>query len=469
MKGSLVLRATLPFVALATVLLLLPDGLEAPARWALAITAGALAAWILEPVPLAATSIPIIFLLAATGAATPDGAVSGFGSSATLLLVTGFMMAAALEKTPLARRLTYRLLLLVPLSSSGVLVGLLIVLAGLAFFVPSTVVRAVALLPVVVAIAETFVRQGSSNGAKRLLLGLAFGATLGGIAVLPAAVVNVLAVDLVADAGGGRITYFDWLALTWPIEVLAFLALWAGLVLFFPTRGEERLSREAVGDRLENLGPATGAEKRLAGILTLVALLWAAEPLTGWHPSVPAFLAVALMTASPVRVVSWDEVLGISWGSIFLFGASLSLAFALRDTGAASWVGEGLLGSGAVGLARTGAVVGVLVVAGIMLLYQLAFAGSTPAAATLLPVLLAGSASLGLPAGTVGVTVALAGLATFVLPSQAMSNLVTYETGLYTSRDLLRVGLLLTAVFLVVLGVAASLWWRPLGFLGEGA
>lgn len=66
---------------------------------------------------------------------------------------------------------------------------------------------------------------GSPNGAKRLLFRLAFGATLGGTVILSVAVVSVLAVDLVAGAGGDRITYFDWLFLTWPVEVLAFLAL----------------------------------------------------------------------------------------------------------------------------------------------------------------------------------------------------------------------------------------------------
>lgn len=455
----------LPLIAGLAVLLLLPGEVETPARWSLAITAGALTAWITEAIPLTATSIPIIFVLAASGAVSPDAAVSGFGSSATLLLVAGFMMAAALQSTPLARRLTYHFLLRSPLSSSGVLAGLLAALVVLAVFVPSTVVRAVALLPVVVALAQAFIRYGSPNGAKRLLLGLAFGATLGGIAFLPAAVVNVLAVDLVAGAGGERITYFEWFALAWPVEVLAFLALWSGLVLLFPTPHEQTLDRAAVADRLAELGSVTGAERRLAGILVFTAALWSAESLTGWHPSVPAFLAVALMTVSPVRVVSWEEVLEIQWGSVFLFGASLSLAFALRDTGGAQWLGERLLGAGAMSLAHLGAVAGILVVAALMLVYQLAFAGSTPAAATLLPVLLAGSGALGLPVAAVGVTVALAGLATFVLPSQAMSNLVTYETGLYSASDLRRVGLLLTLVFLAILGAVAALWWGPLGFL----
>lgn len=462
-------RGLVPIIVLVLVFLLLAGRLEDPARWALAITAGTLTSWVLEPVPLAATSVPIIFMLAATGAASPDKAVSGFGSSATLLLTTGFMMAAAIEKTPLARRLTYRFLLRVPPSSSGVLAGLLGALVVLAVFVPSTVVRAVALLPVVVAVAQAFVRYGSPNGAKRLLLGLSFGATLGGIAILPAAVVNVLAVDLVAGAGGERITYFDWLALTWPVEIFAFLALWAGLVVFFPTRGERRLNQDTVAERLRDLGPVTGAEKRLASILVLTATLWCLEPLTGWHPSVPAFLAVALMTVSPLRVVEWNEVLGISWGSIFLFGASLSLAFTLRDTGAAEWLGGQLLGELTTNLAHAGAVAGVLVIAAIMLVYQLAFAGSTPAAATLLPIMLAGSGSLQLPVGAVGVTVALSGLATFVLPSQAMANLVTYETGLYTVRDLLKVGLLLTLVFLAILGVVAALYWEPIDFIGPDA
>lgn len=455
----------LPLVAGLLVLLLLPEGVESPARWSLAITAGALTAWITEAIPLTATSIPIIFVLAASGAVSPDAAVSGFGSSATLLLVAGFMMAAALQSTPLARRLTYHFLLRSPLSSSGVLAGLLAALVVLAIFVPSTVVRAVALLPVVVALAEAFIRRGSPNGAKRLLLGLAFGATLGGIAFLPAAVVNVLAVDLVAGAGGERITYFEWFALAWPVEVMAFLALWTGLVLLFPVRQEQTLDRDAVADRLAELGPVTGAEKKLGGILVFTALLWCAESVTGWHPSVPAFLAVALMTVSPVRVVSWEEVLEIQWGSVFLFGASLSLAFALRDTDGAQWLGERLLGAGAVSLAHLGAVAGIIVVAALMLVYQLAFAGSTPAAATLLPVLLAGSGALELPVAAVGVTVALAGLATFVLPSQAMSNLVTYETGLYTASDLRRVGLLLTLVFVAILGTVAALWWGPLGLL----
>lgn len=459
------LLGALPFVVCALVLLSLPEGVETPARWSLAITAGALVAWITEAIPLTATSIPIIFVLAASGAVSPDAAVSGFGSSATLLLVAGFMMAAALQSTPLARRLTYHFLLRSPLSSSGVLAGLLAALVVLAVFVPSTVVRAVALLPVVVALAEAFIRYGSPNGAKRLLLGLAFGATLGGIAFLPAAVVNVLAVDLIAGAGGERITYFEWFALAWPVEVLAFLALWTGLVLLFPTPQEQTLDRGAVADRLSELGPVTGAERRLAGILVFTAVLWSAESVTGWHPSVPAFLAVALMTVSPVRVVSWEEVLNIQWGSVFLFGASLSLAFALRDTGGAQWLGERLLGAGAVDVAHLGAVAGILVVAALMLVYQLAFAGSTPAAATLLPVLLAGSAALQLPVAAVGVTVALAGLATFVLPSQAMSNLITYETGLYTAGDLRRVGVLLTLVFVAILGAVAALWWGPLGFL----
>ncbi len=465
-RVGLAIRGAIPFVAALATFYLLPESLDSPAHWALAITAGTLLAWILRPVPLAATSIPVIFFLGATSATSAQGAVAGFGSSATLLLVAGFMMAAAIEKTPLARRLTYLFLLRVPPKSGGVLGGLLVALAVSAVFVPSTVVRAVALLPVVVAVAEAFVRRGSPNGAKRIMLGLAFGATLGGIAILPAAIVNVLSIDLVTGAGGERITYFRWLALTWPIEILAFLALWAGLVFLFPTRDEESLDRSAVADRLAGLGPTGAAEWRLAGILVLTAVLWMAEPLTGWHPSVPAFLAVALLAVSPLRVISWTEALDISWSSVFMFGASLSLALALRDTGAAEWVGEQLFGAGVTDLARVGAVAGVLAVAGMMLVFQLAFAGSTPAAATLLPILLSASAALRLPEEVVGMTVALAGLATFVLPSQAMANLVTYETGLYAARDLLRVGVLLTFVFVAILGAVAALWWGPIGFLG---
>ena len=274
---------------------------------------------------------------------------------------------------------------------------MLVALAVVAVFVPSTVVRAVALLPVVVVVAEAFVRRGSQNGAKRLMLGLAFGATLGGIAILPAAIVNVLAVDLVVGAGGERLTYFRWFVLAWPVEVLAFLALWCGLVLLFPAGEEAFLDRSAVAENLRELGPARNTEWRLSGVLVLTAALWMLEPFTGWHPSVPAFLAVALLAVSPLRVISWSEALDISWSSVFMFGASLSLALALRDTGAAEWVGEQLFGAGIGDVARIGAVAGVLAVSGMMVVFQLAFAGSTPAAATLLPILLTAAGALQLP------------------------------------------------------------------------
>lgn len=465
-KVGFVIRGVAPFVVALSTYYLLPESLNSPAHWALAIASGTLVAWILRPVPLAATSIPVVFFLGATEATSASGAVAGFGSSATLLLVAGFMMASAIDKTPLARRLTYLFLLRVPPRSSGVLAGLLVALAISAVFVPSTVVRTVALLPVVLVVAEAFVRRGSPNGAKRLMLGLAFGATLGGIAILPAAIVNVLSVDLVVGADGERLTYLRWLFLTWPVEIMAFLALWGGLALLFPTRDEEPLDRAAISKNLSDLGPTQSAEWRLAAILVLTATLWVLEPLTGWHPSVPAFLAVSLLAVSPFRVVSWAEALDISWNSVFMFGASLSLALALRDTGAAEWVGEQLFGAGVGDLAKMGAVAGVLAVAGMMLVFQLAFAGSTPAAATLLPILLTASDALRLPEEVIGLTVALAGLATFVLPSQAMANLVTYETGLYNARDLLKIGLLLTLVFLAILAGAAAVWWGPLGFLG---
>ena len=89
-------RGLAPFAIGFVTLYLLPAGLAPQAQWALAITAGTLTAWILQPVPLTAISVPIIFVLGASGTVSPEGAVAGFGSSATLLMATGFMMAAAI-------------------------------------------------------------------------------------------------------------------------------------------------------------------------------------------------------------------------------------------------------------------------------------------------------------------------------------------------------------------------------------
>lgn len=239
-KRRKALRKLLWFALSVLAFVLVYFGLEAymdyGARVTLAITLAVIVLWVLEPIPFSMTAVLVLFLLPISGAVSTDLILSGFASPAIFLIVAGMMIASGVEQTPLGKRLAYQLLYWFGEKKGGVLAGIILVPQVMAFFIPAAAVRTAMLLPIVFSITSILgVKAGDVRG-KKLMMGVVIGCGISGTAVLPAALGNVITVDLINTYLQTHVTYTDWLVLALPMWLIMIPASWWVLYRSFPVK-----------------------------------------------------------------------------------------------------------------------------------------------------------------------------------------------------------------------------------------
>lgn len=173
----------------------LPDLFPVQARIMTAIVGLGIILWAFEPIPLGLTSFILLLLMLIFKVADIDVVLSGFASPAVYLIVAGMMLAKAVHSTSLMERLSYLILKAFGRTAKGLLGSMMIILQIQAFFIPATAVRTTLMLPVSSMILQTIGAKQGSSLQKMLMLGVAFGATMSGTAIMTAAIGNILAVD----------------------------------------------------------------------------------------------------------------------------------------------------------------------------------------------------------------------------------------------------------------------------------
>src|SRR5699024_3093735 len=238
--------------------------------------------WALEPIPLGLTALIILLLMLIFQVADMDIIFSGFASPAIYLIIGGMMLAKAVNETSLARRVTYMVLKKWGSTSKGLLGSMLVIMQIQAFFIPATAVRTTLMLPISTMIIKTVDAKPGSNLRKMVLLGVAFGGTISGTAVMTAAIGNILTVELLARYANIKITYFQWFYYTFPLWLILIPAIWMLLLKMFPLPKEHQkfpMIEKEMESRLKQLGSFNSREIRCLLILIFTVGLWITEPL----------------------------------------------------------------------------------------------------------------------------------------------------------------------------------------------
>lgn len=474
---------------LATVGVLLapsPAGLDAAGRAALATATFAAVLWVGGGLPpwLVALCVPV--LLTGLGVYPRfEPALSGFADPVVFLFLGTFALAGALSRHGLDRRVAVALLARVGGGPRRLVGGLMLTAAALSAVVSNTATAAT-LAPVALAVVEGARVETAGPADENLrvaaLLGVAYGASVGGVATLVGTPPNAIAVAQLDASLGVRVTFLDWLAVGVPVAVVTLPLVWLLLVAVFPPRTDV-----AVTVPEAETGPLDPTARRVAAVFVGVAGLWllggvgalAADRLPpavattlfggpgpsllgpGGHQGLLYFGLVGVLAVPALVLVGGmdgDDLAGIDWGTLLLFGGGISLADALSDTGATAWLVDALLGDLA-GVPL--AVVVLAVVALTVLLSELA--SNTATVAVLAPVLVAvgprfaGRVAAGAGGGVeTAVLLVLASAVAasygFALPVATPPNAIVYGTGAVDRREMLRAGVLLD----VVLGVVTA-------------
>jgi sodium-dependent dicarboxylate transporter 2/3/5 len=335
----------------------------------------------------------------------------------------------------------------------------MVVTAALSMWVSNTA-TAIMMLPVALSVIDLVARQAGAgahpetdpltrNFALCLMLGIAYGASIGGVATPIGTPPNLFLLSFAREQLGRDISFARWLGVGLPLALLFLPIAWVLLtrVLYPIGLGRVEGADLLVQRELTALGPISRPERITLAVFAAASGLWITRPLlpvAGLGDAGIAMLAaLALFVARVDReraVLDWETAVKLPWGILVLFGGGLSLAAAIRSNG----VGE-LLGAQVAGLAGAPALLVVLlVVAGIIFLTELT--SNTATTATLIPILAALAPGLGLDPLLLAVPAALAASCAFMLPVATPPNAVVFGSGHVTIAEMSRAGLWLNVV-----------------------
>lgn len=453
--------------------------------------------WVTEAVPIPITSLLplIIFPILVPPAENKGAAVSvdtigaSYGNNIIFLFMGGFMLAMAMQRWNLHRRIALKVLSVMGSKTSTLIGGFMIATGFISMWVSNTA-TAVMMLPIGMSVLM-LVSRVSANGEEivegqplktnfgtAMMLGIAYAASIGSLGTLIGTPPNALLAGIMSREYGLQIGFGQWMIVGVPISVIMMFIAWFLLtkVMFKPEIREVPGGAELLRAEYAKLGPISSGEKRVAIIFAIAALAWVSIPLISQYLlgmssafisdagiAVLVGLALFLMpsgTVKGVRLLNWETAVKMPWDVLLLFGGGLALSSQFSASGLST-----LLGQQVSGLADLPLIVIVLVVA-LAILFLTEITSNTSTAATFLPVATGIAVGIGVPPLMLAAPVALAATCAFMLPVATPPNAIAYSTGQITIGQMVKGGLWLNIIgALLITGVSMTLlvWVFGLG------
>ena len=426
--------------------------------------------WATEAIPVPVTALLPLVAFAPLGVATIREAAAPYANPTIFLFLGGFMMALAIERWNLHRRIALAILDRTGTDGRRLIGGFMIVCAGLSMWMTNTSTTLM-LLPIVLSVISVIRDNVEGLSAKHdndfqiaMLLGLAYSASIGGLATLVGTPPNALLIGFLGDNYGIEISFARWMAVGIPVTFVMLPIAWFLLTRFLhPVHVPASDAVKAhLHELREEMGPMTTPEKRVAVVFVLLVLSWMLRRplselvgLTGVTDAGIVITAAVLLFVLPSgdpkqsRLMVWEETVRLPWGVLILFGGGLSLAAVVSNSGLALWLGESLAPLNAFGLAA-------LVVASVALVIFLTELTSNLATtATLLPVMGAIALQAGLPPLVLTVPITIAASCAFMLPVATPPNAIVFATGQLKIPQMVRAGILLNIIGVIIVSIIA--------------
>jgi len=420
--------------------------------------------WLTEAVALPATALLPLVLLPLGGTAVRDAAAP-YAEPIIFLFLGGFLLALAMQRWGLDQRIALLTVRLVGTRPAALVGGVMLATAGLSACVSNTATTAM-MLPIGLGVLELYRRRSRAVSAealadleRALLLGMAYAASIGGLATIIGSPPTGIVVQYAAEHLDREIGFARWLLVGGPLTVVLLPFTWWLLTRVLHRVPDEPLEggRAYLTGELRRLGPMGRGERATAAVFALAVLGWVARPLLaravpGLSDAGIAVGAGALLFAIPLgggrRALDWETASRAPFGVLLLFGGGLSLARGIEASGVADFLGaqaRGLEGLSPWALTA-------VVTLGTIFLTELT--SNTAAAATLVPVLGALAPALGVDALTLVVPAAVAASCAFMLPVATPPNAIVFGSGRLSLPEMTRAGLWLNLVAALVISVA---------------
>jgi len=458
--------------AFAIMLLMDPPGGMPVKAWHAAAVGMLMAVWwVLEAIPISATALVPIALFPVLGIQSVKSATAPYANPLIFLFLGGFMIALAMERWNLHRRIALNILKIVGSNPGALVGGFMVATAFLSMWVSNTA-TATMMLPIGLSVVGLVTGgglpgQGEGRGERftpALLLGIAYAASIGGLGTLIGTPPNALLAGYFAETYGVEVGFAKWMMMAVPLEIAMLFIAWFVLTrIMFPIRAQELTGVDTmISEEIRDLGPISRGEKIIATIFVVTAVLWILRPLIDkWLPgmhisdtgiAVVAALVIFVIPVEPrnrVFLLDWTATQKLPWGVLLLFGGGLSLGAAINETGLSHWIAEAM--SGASGWPTL--VLILAVVAVVMTISHMT--SNTATAAAFLPLTAALAVSLGENPLLLSIPMVLAASCVFMMPVATPPNAIVFASGELTVPQMARAGFLINVLALVLILLVA--------------
>ena len=463
-----------PLLFALTMLFFSPEGLSDSGRAVLATTLWIAVWWITEAIPIPATSLLPLVLLPITEALDGGTVASSYGDPIIFLFLGGFLIALAMEKWDLHKRIAISIVSAIGISPKRIVLGFMIGTGFLSMWVSNT-----AAVMMMIPIGTAILYQATANAKKAqveastlktfektIIFGIGFAGTIGGLGTLIGTPPNIILAATAEKLYGIEISFASWMLFAAPIVLILIMSAWFFLVnVAFPVKFKELPGgKDLIRNERIQLGKMSFEEKAVLAVFVFAAFMWITRTFL-WVDIIPGISDTMIAMVAGValflipsknkggKILDWDVSRDLPWGILLLFGGGLAIASGFKESGLADWIGQQLTVLEGMNFLL------IVIITTAVVLFLTEITSNTATATMILPILASLAIAINVHPLALMVPAAMAANCAFMLPVGTPPNAIIFATNKITIPEMVRAGFWINilAIILIVLGVYLTL------------
>ena len=440
------------------------DGLSSQATTVIALAAWMIFWWITEAVSISVTALLPLVVFPLFDIMSMNEVGANYGSSIVFLFFGGFVLALALEKVNLHKRIALTIIHKTGTTPNRVILGFMIATAFMSMWISNTA-STVVMLPIALSVIQLLVKSdGVFTKEERhfslsVMLGIAFSANAGGIATVIGTPPNSVLIGLLENEYNMEISFLKWMIIGLPFSATMIGIIYLVLTRWmFPNKGIEFASSNAlIAQKLSDLGPTSPQEKHVLRIFALTVFLWVFRTLiNSLFPSlglsdtmISVGCAIALFSIphqfkKGVFILKWEDTSRLAWGILILFGGGLALAKGMSTTGIVALITDGIANANLNVLLTVSLLI-------LLMLFMTELMSNVALVAVLAPVVAGIAIGLEIPILYLLIPVTMASSCAFMLPMATPPNAIVFASGYVKVAQMARVGIFINLIAVALL------------------
>jgi len=415
--------------------------------------------WITETVNIAVTALLPLILFPLLKVMEIADVGANYGSPIIFLFFGGFVLALALEKVKLHKRIALNIIKFTGTTPNKVVLVFMIATAFMSMWISNTA-STVVMLPIAISVIKLLIddsdgfTKGDKNFALSIMLGIAFAANAGGIATVIGTPPNSVLIGLLENQYNIQISFLTWMSFGLPFSIIMVVAVYFVLVKWmFPCKDILfTASANLISEEVKKLGKVSKEEKRVLIIFAITVFLWITRTIVNTlfpglklSDTVISLIGAVSLFAIPMNlkkgnfILQWKDTEKLAWGILILFGGGLALAKGMASSGLVALITDTI----AAGNLNVLATVALLIV---LMLFMTELMSNVALVAVLAPVVAGIAIGLNIPILNLLIPVTMASSCAFMLPMATPPNAIVFASGYVKVNEMVKAGIVLNAI-----------------------